>query len=146
MSEALQAQGWVESSDENFVWVRTQRETACGGCQGQSTCGTGSLSKLFSLGHQPLLKLPNSLAARPGDRVILELNGTSLIKQAVLAYGFPLIGLFIGALMVSFMFSEVQDWQIALGSLIGLVSAWLWVRLNHRPEQPKIVEVIRSQL
>ncbi|WFE68629.1 SoxR reducing system RseC family protein [Thiomicrospira sp. R3] len=146
MTQRLQAQGWVESTDQNHVWVRTQRESACGGCQGQSSCGTSSLAKVFAMGSQPLLRLPNLMEARPGDQVLLELDGSSLIKQAFLAYGLPLLGLFTGALLVNTMLLNPQDWQTAAGALLGMVVAWLWVRFNHRPEQPKIIQVIRSSV
>lgn len=142
--ETLQAQGWVESIEHNYAWVRTQRQSACGGCQGESTCGTGSLSKLFSATTHPLLKLPNELGAKPGDQVILELAGSNFIKQAFLAYGLPLFGLFIGALLVQGVVTAPQDWQTASGALIGMIGAWLWVKFNHRPQQPVIKQVIRS--
>lgn len=141
-SENLQAQGWVESAEPGFVWVRTQRETACGGCQGEATCGTGSLAKMFAMGSQPLLKLPNDLNARPGDLVALELAGGALVQQAFIAYGVPLVGLFAGALLVAFLWQDTADWQVVLGSGAGLVMAWWLVKRFHRPIQPKITRII----
>jgi len=144
--ETLRAQGWVESIEDNYAWVRTQRQSACGGCQGESTCGTGSLSKLFSATTHPVLKLPNALGAKPGDQVILELAGTNFIKQAFLAYGLPLLGLFSGALLVQVVVTHPLDWQSAIGALLGMMLAWLWVRFNHIPQQPVIKQVIRSSV
>lgn len=144
MAETLEAQGWVESIEHNYAWVRTQRQSACGGCHGEATCGTGSLSKLFSATTHPLLKLSNEVGAKPGDQVLLELESSHFIKQAFLAYGLPLVGLFVGALLLSFVVSNPQDWQVASGALLGMVSAWLWVRFNHQPQQPIIKQVIRS--
>lgn len=145
MDDVLQAQGWVESIEQGYAWVRTERESGCGSCQGQSTCGTSSLSKLFAMGASPLLRLPNELGAKQGDRVVLEMPGSSLIKQAFLAYGLPLVGLFVGALSVNVILTDAQDWQVASGALLAMVGAWLWVRLNHKPVQPVIKRIIRSK-
>ena len=144
-SETLLAYGLVEEVSGHFAYIRTQRESGCGGCQSESTCGTSTLARLFSMGNQPLLKLPNDIKARPGDQVELALEGHSLINQAFMAYGLPLVGLFIGALLALWLWPNSGDISTIMGSFLGLFIAWWWVKRYHQPLQPKLVRVVLNK-
>lgn len=145
-SETLLAYGQVEEVSGSFAYIRTQRESGCGGCQSEQTCGTSTLARLFSMGTQPLLKLPNDIQARPGDQVELALDGHSLIGQAFIAYGLPLVGLFMGALLALWFWPQGGDVTTIIGSLVGLVITWWWVKRYHQPLQPKLVRVVLNKM
>lgn len=145
-SETLVAYGQVEEVSEQYAYIRTQRESGCGGCRSEQTCGTSTLARLFSMGTQPLLKLPNDINARPGDQVELALEGHNLISQAFMAYGLPLIGLFIGALVALWLWPDGGDVATIAGSLLGLIIAWWWVKRYHQPLQPKLVRVVLNKM
>lgn len=144
-SETLLAYGQVEEVSGAFAYIRTQRESGCGGCQSEQTCGTSTLARLFSMGTQPLLRLPNDIKARPGDQVELSLEGHGLVSQAFMAYGLPLVGLFIGALLGLWLWPAGGDVATIIGSLLGLFIAWWWVKRYHQPLQPKLVRVVLNQ-
>lgn len=144
-SETLLAYGQVEEVSGPFAYIRTERESGCGGCQSEQTCGTSTLARLFSMGTQPLLKLPNDIQARPGDQVELALDGHSLIGQAFIAYGLPLVGLFMGALLALWFWPQGEDASTIVGSLLGLIIAWWWVKRYHQPLQPKLVRVVLNK-
>ncbi|HEY9018290.1 SoxR reducing system RseC family protein [Thiomicrospira sp.] len=145
-SETLVAYGRVEEVSEHYAYIRTQRESGCGGCQSEQTCGTSTLARLFSMSSQPLLKLPNHINARPGDQVELALEGHSLIHQAFMAYGLPLVGMFAGALLALLFWPDAGDMAAISGSLVGLVVAWGWVKHYHHPLQPKLVRVVLNKM
>lgn len=143
-TQGLTALGWVERVDEqNFAYIRTQRETGCGGCGASETCGTSVLARLFSNRSQDLMKIPNELATRPGDQVELKLQGSDLLRQAFMVYGLPLLGLFVGALLAQQIWPQSAEWVKLLASLFGMVFAWFSIRYFYRPVAPKMVRVIR---
>lgn len=139
----LTAYGDVESVESGWAYVRTQRVSACGGCQSSETCGTSSLSRLFSQTLPSLVKLPNVLDAQPGDKVVLSLAASKLTSQALIAYALPLMGFFGFALMAQFFFGH-ELW-VALSALLGLVLVLFLIKKYHRPVQPVMIERISSQ-
>lgn len=144
-AEVLSALGVVERIDQQgFAYVRTQRQTACGGCQAEGTCGTGALSRLFKGSTQSLVKVSNSLNARPGDQVELSLKGTDLLKQALMAYGLPLFGFFSTALLSQALWPGLVEWVLLVFALFGMLIAWYAVKCFARPVMPEILRVVRG--
>lgn len=139
MSETLLAYGWVEFVRDDYAFVQTQRETGCGGCAATATCGTSVLQKMFV--NPSLLKVSNHLSARPGDQVELALEGQDLLKQALMAYGLPLVGLFAGALLAMLLIDD-GDLTAMLGAAVGLAIAWWMVKRFYRPVQPTLVRIL----
>lgn len=139
-TETLLAHGWVESVKDGYAFVQTQRETGCGGCAATATCGTSVLQKMFV--NPSLLKVSNHLNARPGDEVELALEGQDLLKQALMAYGLPLVGLFSGALL-AMLFVDGGDLAAMLGAAVGLVVAWWMVKRFYHPTQPTLVSIVK---
>lgn len=143
MSETLLAYGWVESVSEGYALIRTQRETGCGGCASTETCGTSVLQKMFVSPAE--LKVINHLNTRPGDEVELALEGQDLLKQALMAYGLPLFGLFAGALLAMALMGSNSDLAAIIGAAIGLVSAWFAVKRFYNPTQPTLVRIVKRK-
>ena len=135
MSDTLLAIGYVERVEGEYVYIRTQRETGCQSCQSESSCGTSTLSRFFAQNSQ-LLRLRNRVNAVVGDRVQLAMEGSSLIKHAMLAYGVPLVGLFLGLFVTQSFSHELIGFSIAF---LLMLLGWIGVKLFYQPIEPKIL-------
>ncbi|WP_028486382.1 SoxR reducing system RseC family protein [Thiomicrorhabdus chilensis] len=143
----LTSQGVVVELDGAFALVDVQRQTGCGGCQSQAGCGTATLSKLFSPNRSAPVRVLNTLDAQVGDRVVVSLDESQVVRQAFMAYGLPLIGLFLVAIVLKFMaqtlFSMTAlqlDLVAILGGAAGLVLGWGLTRKLYQPSLPVLTE------
>lgn len=135
----------VSDANEQFIWVQPQRKSACGGCQSSQGCGTASLSKLFVQQEAkpiPLAKTAISENAQVGDRVLLSLDESKLVKHAFMAYGLPLVGLLMGAVIgqatISLFFDE---FGAIAGGFTGIFLAWKLTKKFYRPVMPEVLKV-----
>ncbi|WP_127470508.1 SoxR reducing system RseC family protein [Thiomicrorhabdus aquaedulcis] len=146
----LLEQGVVESVDKGFAYVVTQRATGCSGCQSSSGCGTSALSKLFSStsGVNSAIKVSNTEHCQPGDVVMLSLDESRLLKHSFMAYGLPLLGLFILAWLSSQILQTLgaspvlMDVGSIVGGLFGLIVGWTLTRKFYQPIMPCIQSVL----
>jgi len=145
MPNKLQAIGRVIKANEDWVEVLTQTETGCSGCSASSGCGTASLSKLFSPENKAPLRLANTLNVQEGDRVLLSMDESDLIKHSFMAYGLPLLGLFLIAALGSVLFSKNDIGSIA-GGFIGLGLGWWLTRTFYHPAQPQLEQIMEKDL
>lgn len=148
----LTSQGVVVELDGAFALVEVQRQNGCGGCQSQAGCGTATLSKLFSPSFTAPIRVMNTLDVQVGDRVILSLDESQVVRQAFMAYGLPLIGLFLSAIILKFiaqtLFSMTPlqlDLVAILGGAAGLFMGWGLTRKLHRPSLPVLTEKLQSR-
>ncbi len=146
----LTEQGQIVSIEAEFAYVQVQVTSGCNGCASSSSCGTSALAGYFKGGSRGLIKVKNSIQGRVGDTVTLKLDQSQLIKQAFMAYGIPLLGLFIFALfflgvgralgVTEFM----QELLSIIGGFIGVALGWGVTRKIYKPVLPEITEVQRS--
>lgn len=144
----LQEQAKVVEVDQSFIWLEIQRKSACGSCQSASGCGTGSLSKLFTNTRGSHLKIPKTIEVSAGDWVTLEVDKQYFIRQVFLAYGLPLIGFFVGAMLLQYLMGDFSGnlsvrfqelWGI-LGALMGLGLGWWTAKKLYRPVYPVVCQ------
>lgn len=140
----LEAVGKVVKVENGFAWVSTQRQTGCSGCQSEKGCGTSTLAKLFALESKTPLKLHNSLNVQVGQQVLLSLDGADLIKHSLMAYGLPLLGLFVGAAALQWALQGVfnSEFPSVVGGFLGLLGGWLLTRTLYKPVQPTLKSII----
>ncbi|HHS99385.1 MAG TPA: hypothetical protein ENK73_00865, partial [Thiomicrospira sp.] len=126
LKTVLREQGLVVAMDGEDVLVETQRSTGCSGCSSESGCGTSALAKLFTGTSKTPIRVKKSLDCQVGDIVELELDESRLLQHSFMAYGLPLIGLFILAIVFSnfvesvFQVSAVvKDISAILGGGLG---------------------------
>ncbi len=80
-------------ASKGLTEVLTERHSACGGCQTTHGCATClSDSKIKA-------KVNNPIHARPGDVVEIFMDNRAVWQGAAILYGFPLMGLIIGAVI-----------------------------------------------
>ena len=146
----LTEQGQIVSIEAEFAYVQVQVTSGCNGCASSSSCGTSALAGYFKGGSRGLIKVKNSTQGRVGDTVTLKLDQSQLIKQAFMAYGIPLLGLFIFALLFLGVGGELgltesmQELASIVGGFIGVVLGWAITRKIYDPVLPEMAEVLRS--
>jgi sigma-E factor negative regulatory protein RseC len=94
--------------------VLTERRSACGGCQtthGCTTCLSSSTIKA---------RVNNPVGACPGDVVEIQMENRAVWQGALILYGFPLMGLILGAITGATMGSEVSADENTAAVLTGL--------------------------
>ena len=141
----LRESGIVSSIEGDFAYVDIQRQSGCSGCASSSGCGTSALATLFTKTSQSAIKVRNRLNVQVGDHVILTLDESRLIKHSFMAYGVPLIGLFLFSVLFSTLSVRVLDFSEAaadiaaiMGGFLGAASGW-W--LTHSVYQPVLPEI-----
>ena len=127
----IDAQGIITALDGEYAVVRMD-ETGCGRCHEQGGCGGNNIGKLFCSAPRNfrVLNPGNSVI---GERVTIAVAEGSLRRGAVLAYGFPLLALFVGALTGSALAGETGA---IVGSICGLLFSWLLLRYAQRHSTP----------
>lgn len=104
---------------------------ACGACSQAGGCGGTGQGRLLegALGQarQPLLiRLPNTIRARPGDVVIIEAPPGAILKAVWRAYGLPLLLAIMGAGLAQGLGAD-EGWSF-FALLLGLAIGFLALR------------------
>jgi sigma-E factor negative regulatory protein RseC len=121
-----QETGIVETLEDGWVWVKTQRKSACSHCGHKDHCHT------IEGGDRMLVKARNLAAAHKGDEVELYLNTKTQLKCVFMVYMVPVIGLLVGAFSgnsLSTLVGLSRNVGIFLFSSVGLVAAFIITRL-----------------
>lgn len=136
--------GRVVKTEPGFAYVLTQRDSGCSGCQSEKGCGTSTLAKLFAPESKAPLKIQDEIGVKTGDQVVLTLDESHLIKHSFMAYGLPLLGMFVFAgLFQVLLFPGIQnDLPAVLGAIIGLAGGWWFTQRVYKPVQPSLKEVV----
>lgn len=113
------------------AWVRAAGPgAACGGCAQSGSCAHGAvgetLDQALGKGRKPLLiRLPNTIGARPGDAVVIHAADGMVLRAVWLAYGIPLLLALAGALVANALTGSEP---LALAGLLsGLAAGMLWL-------------------
>lgn len=119
----IDAAGTITARDGDFATVLLD-EAGCGRCLEPGGCGGNNIGKMFCRTPRTFrVRNPGNLAV--GDRVNVALAAGAVQRGALLAYGLPLLALFIGALGGSALAGETGA---ILGAVGGLLCAWLALR------------------
>lgn len=151
--DQLTESGEIISLDGQFAYVQVQKQSGCHGCASSGTCGTSALARYFSDSSRGLIKVNNTVGGAVGDRVELSLDESQLVKHAFMAYGLPLLGLFVFAVLFKalglqfFNLNELyQDIAAIIGGLLGVVLGWLFTHKRYRPVRPEITLISSKEL
>ena len=130
----------VIKTEGEMMSVEIQRQSSCGACSVKSGCGTNLIASLFGK-RQAMLSLPNTIHARPGDRVVLGIRENDLVTGSIRLYLFPLAGLLLGAL-AGHLLAGTELFAIA-GGLLGMFA--VLQGLKARQVAPDIRVLRREQ-
>ena len=121
----------VEITDERMAKLEVVKSEACGSC---NLCFEGSSGKRF-------LFADNSLGAKEGDRVRIEINSAAVAKLSFLVYMIPLIGLVFGV----FFAHQITDSEgiTALGGIVGFMIFSVFIYFYLRKTKTKESYVTR---
>lgn len=119
----------VLNCDGEYADIETKPQSSCGGCASSGVCGAGVFSKVFG-NRKTVVRVENSIKAKPGDQVIIGLQEASLSRVSFVFYLVPLLTMIVLALLGQEMAiklgSQLHDPFAILGGGIGLF-AGLWL-------------------
>jgi sigma-E factor negative regulatory protein RseC len=126
------------------AWVKTIRSSACDSCSSRHACHAEESGKEMEV------EAKNTAGAQVGDRILLNINSACLLKATFLLYIFPVLAMFVGALIGQAV-AEKQGMDVsALSALFAFLFfglAFLLIRIidrhlsrnaSYRPEIIKI--------
>ena len=97
--------GLVTSVTDGTAQIRFLRGSACAHCGACLTVGDSEME----------ISLPNTLGAKEGDRVAVDLSPKRVVQASLIAYAVPLVLLIAGVLIGS----RIADWA---GLALGIVA------------------------
>lgn len=139
--------GLVSDLIGELAVVQTQNQMACASCKVVDTCGNGIVEKYLS-GKIFSSEVYNSLNAKIGDQVILEIPKSSVTKASIIVYLVPLLSFILFASVASlFSYSENILILISLAGLaLGFAVTKFYNRrlLNSELYLPKMVSIVHT--
>ncbi len=128
----IEEQAVVIATEGEFATVETERRSSCGGCAAGSACGVSALSKVMGR-RRSSIRVLNHINARVGERVVLGLAESALLKGSVIFYLTPLLSLFLFALMGRWLGSlfafDSTEPMVIFSGLLGLLIGLLYLRV-----------------
>ncbi len=128
----------IVKSGGDVCEVAVLRQSACG--ENCAHCKGGCTPS------DTIITAENTVGAKAGDKVILEIPDRTGIKAAALVYMLPIITLIIGAISAYLLgMSEGQIALISLASMAAtLVLVWVISRIFSSSFKVKVAEIIGS--
>ncbi|MGL6107044.1 SoxR reducing system RseC family protein [Romboutsia sp.] len=123
----MEQQGYiVEIVDSNTAKLKIQRHSACASC---GKCATTSEKK------DVIVEVDNTIGAKVGDRVAVNMESVNVLKAAAIVYILPLIGLLGGTIITYYVLSaigSVNNIEIISGAVGGILTvvSFLILKLN----------------
>lgn len=139
----LEERGIVVAVAENGqVFVATQRQSACGHCQSEKSCGTNLLSN-NAANQQTISVNANGHSLAIDDVVLLAIDESVVWLGILQLYVWPLIALIIGGILGQSIAGEV-------GAMIGAFSCLtlnlLSVRWRTQRENDNYLPIVIKKL
>lgn len=115
----MNQQGYIiEIVDDKTAKLKMQRHSACASC--------GKCQTLSSESKEILVEVDNSIGAKPGDHVEVNMENMNVLKATALAYVVPLIFLLVGTIVSYFMLDMIISAQ---GIIVELISGIIGIML-----------------
>ncbi|MDO9106091.1 MAG: SoxR reducing system RseC family protein [Methylovulum sp.] len=117
----------VVKVDNRQVWVSNAQHGVCCGCQQKSACSTQALASILSKKPVPV---DSEFMLTIGDAVIVGIDESVLLRASLLLYLAPLVALFIGAAVASWLLpvdGPYTDIWVAASGLLSLLLALLLI-------------------
>ena len=130
--------GIVKSVDGEFCTCATRRKSACG-----DNCAT---CKAVCSSREHIFTAKNTIGAKEGDTVIIEMPTKDVLKSAFLVYILPLLAFLLG---FSYFFgagkSELTSafWGIIFGGAMWILVSF-YGKYKKAELTPEVVEIARK--
>ncbi len=109
------------------AWISAERESSCGQCAMRKGCGTSVLANV--LGRRSVnMSALNPVQAQPGERVVIGLDESAMLRGALAVYLVPLLALIVGASLLA----GQGDGAAVAGGALGFLAGLSWLRRFHR--------------
>lgn len=111
----MEQQGYIVGIiDEKTAKLKMQRHSACASC---GKCTTTSEKKDI------VVEVDNSIGAKLGDRVAVNMESMNVLKAVGIAYIFPLIGLLIGTIGTYYVLQLIENTKNieVISSIVGII-------------------------
>ncbi|MCW2306920.1 SoxR reducing system RseC family protein [Rhodobium gokarnense] len=125
VARTIEAAATVVSRDGTHIVVETERTAGCASCAAKSGCGTAAIGSVLGK-KASRLRMVNDIDARVGDRVVLVLPETALLRAAIVAYILPVLAMIVAAATVAGL--GAGDLGAGLAAVLGLGAGLLFAR------------------
>jgi sigma-E factor negative regulatory protein RseC len=143
----LETSGTVIAVEAGQVVIATEARSACAHCAA-SGCTGGVLAQLFPA-RRNRVRLDNTIDAALGERVIVGLPDSVLVRASLLVYLVPVAGMILAAATAGHagLGAAGQAGAALLGLLAGLASVGLFAesRVARRRYRARLLRVVRPQ-
>jgi sigma-E factor negative regulatory protein RseC len=123
----------VVKIENHQVWVESGQPSSCGGCQQKSTCTTSALDSVIKKKPIPV---DSEIQLKTGDKVIVAIDESLLLRASLLLYILPLVALFTGAGIADWLLIDSTDyadlWIAGSAVLNFFLMLWLINKLQGR--------------
>ena len=130
----IEEQALVIYEEGDKVSVEIMRTKPCGLCGQTQGCGNSIWGKIFSHKRNKL-SIKNNVGAKVGDRVMLTIEESYLLRSSLLLYGLPLLFLFMGMVFMDTMVQKNNDLLVLVGGIFGMLVGIILVKFlalnNH---------------
>lgn len=143
----IETEAKVVAVEPGYVWVETERKSACGHCAEAAQCGVSAIGKLVG-GGPVRMRVLDPVGAEVDQTLVLGLSEEALVGAAAVSYMVPLL-VMIGAVAVSVHFGA-GDGIAFMSGVAGLIAGFYAVRwrlkrgLSGPTFQPVILRYRRS--
>jgi len=140
----MRSQLEVIAIEDGYALLQGVKKSACGSCAGRASCGTMGAWVTRAL----QLRTVNTLGAKMGELVEVEVPDRHLMIASLLLYGLPLLAFFIGGLllrMVADWWGLSSDLGFLLGGIAGVALAWWLARYAQPAQMVSMVRICNSR-
>jgi sigma-E factor negative regulatory protein RseC len=127
----------VVSTSHGLAKVAIVRSEACGSCPAKSMCSAAK-------GNLNILEVRNPVEAKPGEKVVIELQPAMLVKATAMLYLLPAVAMVAGA--TAGWLRSGSDMGAMAGALAGFAASSLFLYVHGRKQKaeigPKISKVL----
>lgn len=128
----IQERGQVIAVVGDEIWVQTIQQSACQSCSARQGCGQKVLAGATS-GRANQVKVVNTLGARVGDTVTVELDEAMLLRASVLVYGVPLTFTVVAAVAAQTWIAASDG--VSIAAACGGMAAGFWLSRQVQKRQ-----------
>lgn len=147
----IEETGRVVDVCDRYAWITTEPRTGCNSCSVRGGCGTRVLAKVLGRRNAPV-RVINTIGVAAGDRVVIGISESGLVRGSLAVYCVPLAGLFAGAVASSYLFAVIASVPADLASIPGAAAgfaaglAWLRSFSSKSEQDARYQPVLLRQL